>query len=90
MFFEKLIGRVKEVLSTKRRKEVLRRNMLRNFSIKDKNSPVESDFINSKLQSMKDSQGTSDFSGSGYNGPGNVDHGKTIRYKPRHDFQRST
>ncbi len=31
------------------------------------------DFIDSKNQSMKDSQGVSDFSGSGYHGPGNVD-----------------
>lgn len=31
---------------------------------------------NSRQQSLKSSQGTSDFSGSSYNGPGNVDHEK--------------
>ena len=36
----------------------------------------QSDFIKSKNQSMKDSQGVSDFSGSSYNGPGNVDREK--------------
>lgn len=34
------------------------------------------DFIERKMQSMSDSQGASDFSGSSYNGPGNVDHEK--------------
>lgn len=33
--------------------------------------------IDRKNQSMQDSQGKSDFSGSAYNGPGNVDHEKT-------------
>ena len=36
----------------------------------------QNDFIKSKNQSMKDSQGVSDFSGSAYNGPGNVDKEK--------------
>lgn len=38
--------------------------------------PQDNSFIEQKMQSMKDSQGNSDFSGSGYNGPGNVDHEK--------------
>jgi hypothetical protein len=33
--------------------------------------------ITARKQSRKDSQGKSDFSGSSYNGPGNVDHEKT-------------
>ncbi len=33
--------------------------------------------IDRKQQSMQDSQGKSNFSGSSYNGPGNVDHEKT-------------
>jgi hypothetical protein len=38
---------------------------------------VSTDFIDRKNQSLKDSQGVDDFSGSGYKGPGNVDHEKT-------------
>jgi hypothetical protein len=34
--------------------------------------------IKSKIQSMKDSQGNSDFSGSSYNGPGKADSDKVI------------
>ncbi len=34
------------------------------------------DFMDRKSQSMQDSQGVSDFSGSSYNGPGNVDREK--------------
>lgn len=33
--------------------------------------------IAARKQSRKDSQGKSDYSGSSYNGPGNVDHEKT-------------
>ncbi|HXH29273.1 MAG TPA: hypothetical protein VNJ01_00510 [Bacteriovoracaceae bacterium] len=44
---------------------------------KPSKSRVSSEFIDKKKQSLKDSQGVSDFSGSGYNGPGNVDREKT-------------
>jgi len=37
---------------------------------------AKNDFIQKKKQSMEDSQGKSNFSGSSYNGPGNVDHEK--------------
>ena len=50
----------------------LRKKFLKNDNGKH---PVN-DSMDRKNQSMKDSQGVSDFSGSGYNGPGNVDHEK--------------
>lgn len=37
--------------------------------------------INSRMQSMKDSQGKSDYSGSSYNGPGKPDSDKIIYNK---------
>ncbi|MBA2405381.1 MAG: hypothetical protein H0V66_11465, partial [Bdellovibrionales bacterium] len=43
---------------------------------KDSSNKKVNDFIDRKNQSMQDSQGKSDFSGSGYNGPGNVDREK--------------
>jgi hypothetical protein len=46
------------------------------FNQKDKGSKTQENFIDRKNQSFKDSQGNSDFSGSAYNGPGNVDHEK--------------
>lgn len=51
-------------------------------NVKKKNSvptfPKDDSFIgeDSRQQSMKNSQGKSDFSGSSYNGPGNVDREK--------------
>lgn len=50
-----------------------RENLVKNFS---KDEDTSDEFIRSKEQSMKDSQGVSDFSGSAYNGPGNVDREK--------------
>ncbi len=55
------------------RRETLKRIYLKK---ENQNSQVN-DFIDKKMQSMKDSQGESDFSGSSYNGPGNVDREKT-------------
>jgi len=54
-----------------------RRDNLKRVYLKkeDQNSGVN-EFINKKMESMKHSQGKSDFSGSGYNGPGNVDREK--------------
>ncbi len=55
------------------------------------NEPKESgknDFIEAKRQqSLKDSQGVSDFSGSGYNGPGTVDREKTNSNMAQRNFQ---
>ena len=42
-----------------------------------------SELEKSKEQSKIDSQGSSDFTGSGYNGPGHVDHDKTIGNRSR-------
>lgn len=39
--------------------------------------------LKSKLQSMRDSQGKSDFSGSSYNGPGKAESDKVIFNKPQ-------
>lgn len=41
-----------------------------------RNNPKPSFLEESRQQSMKDSQGVNDFSGSSYKGPGNVDHEK--------------
>ena len=54
------------------RRETLKRIYLK----KENHNSQTNDFIRKKMQSMKDSQGTSDFSGSSYNGPGNVDREK--------------
>jgi hypothetical protein len=54
------------------RRETLKRIYLK----KDNQKSQVSDFITHKMQSMKHSQGKSDFSGSSYNGPGNVDREK--------------
>jgi len=47
-----------------------RLRMQKNFVNKNSEDHVSDDFINSKMQSMKDSQGHADFSGSSINGPG--------------------
>ena len=39
--------------------------------------------ITRKETSLAESQGTSNFSGSAYNGPGNADHGKITSNKKR-------
>lgn len=44
---------------------------------KDQKKENYDQMIDRKQQSMQDSQGKSNFSGSSYNGPGNVDHEKT-------------
>jgi hypothetical protein len=54
------------------RRETLKRIYLK----KENNNSFGNDFIHQKMQSMKHSQGKSDFSGSSYNGPGNVDREK--------------
>lgn len=55
-----------------------RRETLKRIYLKKENKNFHvNDFIDQKMQSMKHSQGKSDFSGSSYNGPGNVDHEKT-------------
>lgn len=60
-----------------RRQDVKRENLKKNF-LKEKRSEENIEGpINRTKQSMKDSQGVSDFSGSSYNGPGNVDREKT-------------
>lgn len=47
---------------------------IKNFINKKKKKNLDqknNSFIKDKMQSMADSQGVSDYSGSGYNGPGN-------------------
>lgn len=52
-------------------------NLQKNLIQKNNNKNIENDpALARKQQSMQDSQGKNDFSGSGYNGPGNVDHEK--------------
>lgn len=46
------------------------------FSKKEDGTKKVNDYNDRKMQSMADSQGINDFSGSSYNGPGNVDHEK--------------
>lgn len=52
-----------------------------------KDDTEQNEFIAKKNQSMKDSQGVSDFSGSGYNGPGNVDREKTNSNMSQRNFE---
>lgn len=86
--FKSIVKRLKKVLNARPDKEVLRENLKKNFIPKEESSKIGEDIISHKQQSMKDSQGISDFSGSGYNGPGNVDHSKKTSNKPHHDFLR--
>lgn len=61
-----IIKRIKKAFNLGSKADDSVKNLQSNFNDED-----------SKQQSMKDSQGKSDFSGSGYNGPGNVDREKT-------------
>lgn len=58
------------------------------FMKKNNENNKVSDFIDHKNQAMEDSQGTSDFSGSAYNGPGNVDHEKRNSNMGQRNFER--
>lgn len=63
-----------------KRQNTKRENLKKNLLIQDTlegNLEEEEESIKRSKQSMKDSQGVSDFSGSSYNGPGNVDREKT-------------
>lgn len=53
--------------------DVLQKNFLKQ---ENKHSPDFEEDMSRRKHSMIDSQGVSDFSGSGYNGPGNVDREK--------------
>lgn len=84
-FIQKIFGFYKflkeEIESQKlKRKDVKRENLKKNFFQKDTSS------IKRTEQSMKDSQGISDFSGSSYNGPGNVDREKTNSNMSQRNF----
>jgi hypothetical protein len=68
-------------------KDSARENLQKNFLKEDKPAK-ENDFITRKNQSMNDSQGVSDFSGSAYNGPGNVDREKTNSNMSQRNFER--
>jgi hypothetical protein len=48
------------------------------YGPKSQKKKTKTDFIgdDAREESLRSSQGKSDFSGSGYNGPGNVDHEK--------------
>ena len=84
-FIQKIFGFYKfleeEIESQKlKRKDAKRENLKKNFFQKDTSS------IKRTEQSMKDSQGISDFSGSSYNGPGNVDREKTNSNMSQRNF----
>lgn len=71
-----------------KRKNKKRENLKKNFLVDEddvarKNSK---ELLARKNQSMNDSQGVSDFSGSGYNGPGNVDREKTNSNMSQRNF----
>jgi hypothetical protein len=68
-------------------KDSAREKLQENFLLKDQPTKQD-DYINKKNQSMSDSQGVSDFSGSGYNGPGNVDREKTNSNMGQRNFER--
>jgi hypothetical protein len=76
--FKHLFNQVKQFILSlgeevrRERRETLKRIYLK----KDNQSSHVNDFINQKMQSMKHSQGKANFSGSSYNGPGNVDREK--------------
>ncbi len=60
------------------------KNLQKQFSKKGKRKT--NDLIDKKNQSMSDSLGVSDFSGSSYNGPGNVDREKTNSNMSQRNF----
>ena len=81
-FIQKIFGFYKflkeEIESQKlRRQDVKRENLKKNLLQEDTSRENLEEPISRTEQSMKDSQGISDFSGSSYNGPGNVDREKT-------------
>ncbi len=68
----------KEIKEQKvKRQDLKRENLKKNFLQKDLSQEISAEPVDQTNQSMKDSQGVSDFSGSSYNGPGNVDREKT-------------
>lgn len=82
-FIDKLVHFVDELKKSRSIRHKVRKGtgsrdqMLKNFLKKpDRSSGNTDDLITRKTQSMENSQGTNDFSGSAYNGPGNVDHEK--------------
>lgn len=90
-FIQKIFGFYQflkeEIESQKlRRKDVKRENLKKNFFQKDTSRENLEESINRTEQSMKDSQGISDFSGSSYNGPGNVDKEKTNSNMSQRNF----
>lgn len=60
-----------------KRQNLKRENLKNNYLQGNFSQKVREESIDQTHQSMKDSQGVSDFSGSSYNGPGNVDREKT-------------
>lgn len=79
----KLLNLIKSFFSNPQNKELdemkgnSTENLQKNLIQKNNNKNAESDpALARKQQSMQDSQGKNNFSGSGYNGPGNVDHEK--------------
>ena len=71
---------------TKTKSDVARTNLQRNFLKDDPAHDIPIDGEDRKTQSMLHSQGTSNFSGSAYNGPGNVNHEKIISNKGQRNF----
>lgn len=71
----KLLEKLKSLFKDNFSKQA-RENLQKNFLKKDDSEKLNDKNLSRKNQSMLDSQGVSDFSGSGYNGPGNVDREK--------------
>lgn len=61
----------------------VKKNSPRQTIAKTKRAPKSENTIKPKNKSMSDSQGVPKFSGSGYNGQGNPDHGKIRSNKKR-------
>lgn len=77
----KLTGKVNtllERLGDNRDAEINKR-----FLKENQQRPPSEDFINSRMESMENSQGVTGFSGSGYKGPGKVNHDKIISNRAR-------
>jgi hypothetical protein len=92
-FFSKIKQLLVELSHSRTAKKHVRsdsaiKNLQKNFLKKEDRDPVSHDFIDRKMQSMNDSQGPSDFSGSAYNGPGNVDREKTNSNMGQRNFER--
>ena len=89
--FSGIIKLVRSLLSSGKEENVsdeARLRMQKNFVNKNEDGPVSEDFIESKMQSMKDSQGESDFSGASVNGPGNVARETRNSNMSQRNFQR--